>query len=121
MSAINDPQAHPETFAFSSKEKQAKALKLAKDLRCPQCQNQNLMESNSPVAQDLRLKVYEKVEEGKNEEEIIRYMIQRFGDMAYYQPPLTPSTAILWAGPGLVMLLFGWVIIKKMVKEGRKR
>lgn len=107
-------QQHPETFQFSTKQNQELALKLAKDLRCPQCQNQNLIESNSPIAQDLRLKVYKKVELGQNKQQIIDYMTQRFGEMVHYQPPLNNTTVMLWAGPLAIFLLFLWLILRKV-------
>lgn len=108
-------QQHPETFQFSSPQKQTLALKLAKELRCPQCQNQNLIESNSPVASDLRLKVYEKVEQGQQEQQIIDYMTQRFGDMVHYQPPLNSATLLLWGGPIVIFLVFLWAIMRKVI------
>ncbi len=110
-------QEHPDTFLFSTKQKQILAIKLAKELRCPQCQNQNLMESNSPLAQDLRLKVYEKVESGKSEEDIVTYMTLRFGDMASYQPPLLAATAPLWGMPLLILLILSWVIFRRVKKR----
>lgn len=111
---IDPLQQHPETFQFSSKQKQALALKLAKQLRCPQCQNQNLTESNSPLAQDLRLKVYEKVEAGEEYQDIINYMTARFGEVVHYQPPINKGTFMLWGGPLLIFLMLGWVILRKV-------
>lgn len=107
-------QQHPETFQFSSPEQQSLALKLAKELRCPQCQNQNLIESNSPVAQDLLLKVYQQVEDGASEQDVIEYMTARFGAMVHYKPPFTAQTALLWGLPGLVVLLLIGIIVRRV-------
>jgi cytochrome c nitrite reductase accessory protein NrfF len=103
-------QATPvDTFAFSSVEKQKRALSLAHELRCPQCQNQNLIDSNSPVAKDLRLQVYQMVEAGKGDDEIVEFMTSRYGDFVLYKPKLDPKTYVLWIGP-FVLLLFGFII-----------
>jgi len=81
------------------------AVQLAKNLRCPQCQNQNLVESNAPVAKSLRLKVYKMVKNGRSDEEIIEYMTRRFGGFVLYDPPLSNRTLILWCLPGLLIIL----------------
>jgi cytochrome c-type biogenesis protein CcmH len=98
-----------DTFQFSSVEKQKRALSLAHELRCPQCQNQNLIDSNSPVAKDLRLEVYKMVEAGKPDEEIIDFMTSRYGDFVLYKPKLDGKTYLLWLGP-LLLLTFGFII-----------
>ncbi|WP_163938568.1 heme lyase NrfEFG subunit NrfF [Paraferrimonas sp. SM1919] len=94
-----------DTFEFSTIEKQKIALKLAAELRCPQCQNQNLIDSNSPVAKDLRLEVYQMVELGKSEAEVIEFMTARYGDFVLYKPKLDERTYILWLAPGVIALL----------------
>ncbi len=100
-----------DTYTFSSPQHQQQALALAKELRCPQCQNQNLLESTSPIAQDLRLEVYRLVDAGHSSSEIMTLMTQRYGDFVRYQPPLRGTTLVLWYGPGvlLVGLLVGLV------------
>ncbi|CFV22617.1 cytochrome c-type heme lyase subunit nrfF%2Cnitrite reductase complex assembly [Yersinia enterocolitica] len=75
-----------DTYHFSSPQHQQQALALAKELRCPQCQNQNLLESTSPIAQDLRLEVYRLVEAGHSSQEIMALMTQRYGDFVLYRP-----------------------------------
>lgn len=82
------------------------ATELAKSLRCPQCQNQNLIESNSPIAKDLRFKVFVMVKEGKSEQEIVDYMVERFGDFVLYQPPFKVQTWLLWLTPVVILSLF---------------
>ncbi|WP_145557534.1 heme lyase NrfEFG subunit NrfF [Yersinia canariae] len=92
-----------DTYHFSSQENQQQALELAKELRCPQCQNQNLLESTSPIAQDLRLEVYRLVDAGHSSQEIITLMTQRYGDFVLYRPPLRGATLVLWFGPGVLL------------------
>ncbi|TDQ57861.1 respiratory nitrite reductase-specific cytochrome c biogenesis protein NrfF [Mesocricetibacter intestinalis] len=97
-----------DTYPFRQTEDRIRATALAKSLRCPQCQNQNLVESNSPVAYELRLEVYRMVDEGKTDEQIVQAMVARFGDFVSYRPPFRLTTAILWAGP---LLLFGIALL----------
>ncbi|MDX7697965.1 heme lyase NrfEFG subunit NrfF [Aeromonas dhakensis] len=94
-----------DTYEFRHPERQIRAQDLARALRCPQCQNQNLVESNSPIARDLRLEVYRWVDEGQSDEQVIAHMTARFGDFVRYDPPLKASTALLWGGPALLLLL----------------
>ncbi|MCO4204716.1 heme lyase NrfEFG subunit NrfF [Aeromonas taiwanensis] len=94
-----------DTYEFRHTERQTRAQELARALRCPQCQNQNLVESNSPIARDLRLEVYRWVDEGQSDEQVIARMTARFGDFVRYDPPLKASTALLWGGPALLLLL----------------
>lgn len=103
-----------ETFQFVSEQEQRRAVQLAKTLRCPQCQNQNLMESNSPIAKDLRLEVYKMVDEGKTDSEIVGFMTERFGDFVLYQPKFEPRTYLLWLGPLVLLLLFTFIGYRKV-------
>ena len=94
-----------DTYEFRHPERQTRAQELARALRCPQCQNQNLVESNSPIARDLRLEVYRWVDEGQSDEQVIARMTERFGDFVRYDPPFKASTALLWGGPAFILLL----------------
>lgn len=94
-----------DTYQFQHPERQRRAQDLARALRCPHCQNQNLVESNSPIARDLRLEVYRWVDEGQSDEQVIARMTSRFGDFVRYDPPFKASTALLWGGPALLLLL----------------
>lgn len=101
-----------DTFEFRNQADRTRAVELAKSLRCPQCQNQNLVESNSPIAYDLRIEVYNMVNEGKTNQQIIDSMTSRFGNFVNYKPPFQWNTALLWLLPiGLLLVAFGliWV------------
>ena len=101
-----------DTFEFQNQAERTRAVELAKSLRCPQCQNQNLVESNSPIAYDLRIEVYNMVNEGKTNQQIIDAMTSRFGNFVNYKPPFQWNTALLWLLPaGLLLVAFGliWV------------
>ncbi|WP_420844736.1 heme lyase NrfEFG subunit NrfF [Limnobaculum eriocheiris] len=108
-----------DTWQFKNPENQQRAISLAKQLRCPQCQNQNLVESTSPIAHDLRLEVYRMVDEGKSDEQIVSFMTRRFGDFVLYKPRFNSQTALLWCSP-LVFLLFGLWVIWRYVKKRRQ-
>lgn len=102
-----------DTYHFSSPQNQQQALALAKELRCPQCQNQNLLESTSPIAQDLRLEVYQLVESGHSSAEILTSMTQRYGDFVLYRPPLRSATWVLWFGPGVLLIgILGGLVLR---------
>ncbi|EDR3069702.1 heme lyase NrfEFG subunit NrfF, partial [Salmonella enterica subsp. enterica serovar Braenderup] len=98
-----------DTWTFANPQQQEKALSIASQLRCPQCQNQNLLESNAPVAVSMRHQVYSMVAEGKSEAEITAWMTDRYGDFVRYNPPLNEQTLLLWALPYLLLLLVGVV------------
>ncbi|EBC4436300.1 heme lyase NrfEFG subunit NrfF [Salmonella enterica] len=98
-----------DTWTFANPQQQEKALSIASQLRCSQCQNQNLLESNAPVAVSMRHQVYSMVAEGKSEAEITAWMTDRYGDFVRYNPPLNEQTLLLWALPYLLLLLVGVV------------
>lgn len=99
-----------DTWQFANPQQQQQALNIASQLRCPQCQNQNLLESNAPVAVSMRHQVYSMVAEGKSEAEITTWMTERYGDFVRYNPPLNEQTLLLWALPCLLLLLVGVVV-----------
>jgi cytochrome c-type biogenesis protein CcmH len=83
----------------------SRAVKLSEKLRCLVCQNQTIADSNAELAQDLRRQVHEQIAAGKSDDEIVEYMVARYGDFVLYQPPVKATTALLWAGPALLLLL----------------
>ncbi|MCG9542855.1 heme lyase NrfEFG subunit NrfF [Vibrio sp. Isolate33] len=105
-----------ELFEFESPDQQQRAISLAKTLRCPQCQNQNLIESNSPIAKDLRLVVFNMVKKGKSNNEITQYMTERFGEFVLYKPAMSASNLLLWLLPSLLFLLFIYLSVKSVRK-----
>ncbi|MDW1498682.1 heme lyase NrfEFG subunit NrfF [Vibrio sp. YT-19(2023)] len=111
-----DIEQNVDLFEFNSVEVQQRATSLAKTLRCPQCQNQNLVESNAQAAKDLRLKVYTMANEGSSDQEIKDYLVARYGNIVLYQPPLNYSTALLWIFPVLFLIFFVLYSIR-MVKR----
>lgn len=111
-----------DTHQFHTPEERVRAVELAKSLRCPQCQNQNLVESNSPIAYDLRIEVYNMVNEGKSNQQIIDAMTARFGDFVLYKPPFQWTTWLLWLLPlflGVLAFALMWRYAKGREKKPR--
>ena len=100
-----------DTLQFDSVAQEEQYRDLTASLRCPKCQNNSIADSNAMIAADMRLKVYQLMKQGQNRQQIIDYMVARYGNFVTYQPPVTPSTLILWVGPALFVLLGGGVIV----------
>jgi cytochrome c-type biogenesis protein CcmH len=100
-----------DVYEFDSPEQEQRYRHLIEELRCPKCQNQNLAGSDAGVATDLKNRTYELMQEGKSDEEIRRYLVERYGDFITYKPPVKGSTLLLWAGPFMLLLVMAGVII----------
>ena len=98
----------------------ARAVKLSEKLRCLVCQNQTIADSNAELANDLRRQIREQIAAGKSDSEILDYMVARYGDFVLYQPPLKATTALLWAGPAL-LLLIGFFILASILRARREQ
>jgi len=92
-----------EPREFATPEQDALYRELIEELRCLVCQNQNLAESNAPLAKDLRDEVAKMVAAGKGREEVVGFLVARYGDFVLYRPPLRRDTWLLWAGPFLLL------------------
>lgn len=106
-----------ETFKFDSPETEKVFHKLSDELRCLVCQNQNIAESNADLAKDLRLEIYTMLMDGKSEDEIIDFMIQRYGDYVLYRPPFKPMTWLLWLGPLMIFVLGVFFAVRFMKSQ----
>ncbi|MFM2065574.1 MAG: hypothetical protein RLZZ584_483 [Pseudomonadota bacterium] len=98
---------------------EARMLRITTELRCLVCQNQTIADSHAPLALDLRQQVRELIDQGKTDAEIIAYMTDRYGDFVLYRPPFKATTALLWVGPGV--LLVGGLAILILVLRRRSR
>lgn len=102
-----------DTWAFSTPEVQERALAVAGQIRCPQCQNQSLLESNAPAAVAMRHEVFAMTEQGKTQAEIINFMTARYGNFVRYQPEFEVSTLVLWGLPPLMLGVVGGVLWRR--------
>ncbi|OOS00219.1 cytochrome c-type biogenesis protein CcmH [Haemophilus paracuniculus] len=96
-----------EVVEFNSPQQEQDYRALIQELRCPQCQNNNIADSNATIATDMRAKVLELLKEGRTKQDVTNYMIERYGNFVTYDPPVTAGTIILWIAP-ILMLLFGF-------------
>ncbi len=117
--SLNSAYAAIDTYEFKDAEKQARFHDLVAELRCPKCQNQNLADSNSAIAQDLRQKIYEMLESERSNPEIVDYMVARYGDFVLYEPRFNSQNAILWLGP-FVLLIAGLLVVIFLVRQRGK-
>jgi cytochrome c-type biogenesis protein CcmH len=98
---------------------EARMLRITAELRCLVCQNQTIADSHADLAVDLRQQVRELIDKGRSDAEIIAYMTDRYGDFVLYRPPFKSTTALLWAGPALLMV--GGLAVLVMVLRRRAR
>lgn len=94
-----------DSFTFESAEQEDLFNKLSGELRCLVCQNQSISDSNAGLAQDLRKEIHGMILEGKSEDEIVSFMVDRYGDYVLYDPPFKPMTWMLWFGPIIAFVL----------------
>ncbi|MBT1450685.1 cytochrome c-type biogenesis protein CcmH [Glaciecola sp. XM2] len=107
------PEDYAENYAFTDANDRKTFLKLTAELRCPKCQNQNIADSDAPIAHDMRRKVYQLMKEGNDEEQVIGWMKQRYGDFVHYQPPVNAVTMWLWLAP----VLFAFIMLAVFIKR----
>ncbi len=99
-------------YEFDDPVKERRFNQLIEDLRCPKCQNNNLADSNAPLSVDLKDIIYDQINAGASDEEIIDFLKQRYGDFIYYKPPIKPSTWLIWFGPFVLLFTGGFIIIR---------
>lgn len=109
-----------DSYQFDSIEQERAFQELAKQLRCPKCQNQNILDSNAGLALDMRNKTYEMVKAGQSEQQVIDYMVARFGNFVRYDPPMTPATIFLWLGP-LFFIVIGVFFVIRLSKKSNQQ
>lgn len=97
-------------YPFDTPQQDAQFTKLLQELRCLVCQNQDLADSNASLANDLRREVYFLVKQGNNHDEVIDYLVKRYGEFILFNPAVTTHTLLLWFGP-FVFLLLGMLIV----------
>lgn len=94
-----------ETYEFSDPVLEQRYQDLSRELRCPKCQNQSIADSNSPISRDLRALLHNQLEEGASDDEILGFMVARYGDFVRYRPAVNENTVVLWYGPGVLAVL----------------
>ncbi|MFT5502435.1 MAG: cytochrome c-type biogenesis protein CcmH [Gammaproteobacteria bacterium] len=106
-----------EAYQFKTAEMEADYTQLINELRCLVCQNQNLSGSNSDLAKDLRRQTFEMLTAGNSSEQVVDFMVQRYGDFVLYRPPLQQNTWLLWLGPFVLLS----IVLMLMINRFRKK
>lgn len=117
LSLLGMAQAAIDTYQFKDEAGRELFRELTQELRCPKCQNQDLADSNAPIAADLRREIFRMLGEGKNKDQIVEFMVMRYGDFVRYKPPVDARTYLLWYGPasllGLGLLGLGVLVLRR--------
>ncbi len=108
-----------DTYEFKSEADRERYRTLVEELRCPKCQNQNIADSNAPIAMDLRREIYRMLDEGQDNEQIVDYLVARYGDFVRYKPPVNAKTLVLWYGP-IALLVLGFVVLAVILIRRRR-
>ncbi len=103
----------------SDPELEKRVMDLSHHLRCLVCQNQTIADSNSGLALDLRNQVREQLRQGKSEQEVLDYMVARYGDFVLFKPLMKSNTWLLWFGP-LLLVLLGFAVLIIQMRQRRK-
>ena len=115
---IAGAQAAIDAYEFESETERERYRTLVEELRCPKCQNQNIADSNAPIAMDLRREIFRMLEEGQSNEQIVDYLVARYGDFVRYKPPVNLKTLALWYGP-VAMLVVGFGVLALILRRRR--
>ena len=105
-----------EDIELNNIEDEPRFNELANELRCMVCQNQSIADSNAELARDFRNQVKEKINAGQSNEDIVDFMVARYGDYILYRPPFNMATALLWIGPFLLVAI-GFIIVVRVRKR----
>ena len=117
--AAGPVEGDKEPLVFDSIEQEERFNQLTLELRCLVCQNQNLADSDAPLAQDLRKEIFDMLHAGESNDGIKTFMIERYGDFVLYRPPVQGNTLALWLMP--IVILLGGVVAVFVVVRRRNR
>jgi len=108
--------ASSDLYVFASAQKKAQFAEIIHEIRCLVCQNQNLVDSNAPLAQDLRLVIYRRIKNGESPTEIKKYLIGRYGNFIVFRPVFSRLTYCLWLSPFILFVLIMCILLVKLRK-----
>jgi cytochrome c-type biogenesis protein CcmH len=97
---------------------EARARAISEGLRCLVCQNQSIDDSEAPLAKDLRLLVRERLKAGDSDQEIVDFIVARYGEFVLYKPRIEATTWLLWFGPALLLLGGGFLVARVVRRHG---
>ena len=99
---------------------EARLIAISEEMRCLVCQNESLAGSHAELAEDLRREIRSLIKEGKTDQEVMNFMVSRYGDFVRYRPPVKPSTWLLWFGPFLLLAVGITALISYLRKRSRR-
>ena len=114
--SINSYGVDPDEI-LKNKKQELRARDISKNIRCMICQNQSIDESNAPLAKDLRILIRNKIKEGKNNEEIYKFLTDRYGDFILLKPPVKLSTLALWVLPFIFFVIGVFIVFSHNKKS----
>jgi cytochrome c-type biogenesis protein CcmH len=106
-----------ESFTFAHEADKERFKHLIGQLRCLVCQNQSLLDSDAELAHDLRAEVYEMMTSGRSDQEITTFLVDRYGDFVLYNPPIKPSTYLLWFGPFVLLAIAALLLLRAVRRQ----
>ncbi|GAB4346072.1 MAG: cytochrome c-type biogenesis protein CcmH [Gammaproteobacteria bacterium] len=117
ITILSVPMAHAaiEAYEFQNPQQEKAFKELTFELRCLVCQNQNIADSNADLAKDLRSEIHKMLVEGKDKQQVVDFMVQRYGDFVLYRPPVNTATMLLWFGP-FVIGIIGLVLLIRFIR-----
>ncbi len=107
-------------FVFEDDTDAERYQRLVEELRCLVCQNQSLADSHADLAQDLRDEIYRMIGDGLSDEEIVGFLVDRYGDFVLYRPPLKASTVLLWFGPFLIFIAAVFIAVRFLRRQAAR-
>ncbi|MCL7713692.1 cytochrome c-type biogenesis protein [Stenotrophomonas mori] len=112
------PMGDPAPLQYRDRAEEARFHALAAELRCVQCQNQSLADSNAQIAHDLRREVLNLMRDGRSDAQIKQFLVERYGEFVLYRPRMGGSNLLLWLGPGVLLLAGAVVLVAHVRRRG---
>lgn len=118
--ALAQAVSDPTPLHYRNAAEEARFHALAAELRCVQCQNQSLADSNAQIAHDLRREVLTLMQQGHDDAQIKQFLVDRYGDFVLYRPAMDARNSVLWFGPLAVLLIGAGVLVWVVRRRGRQ-
>lgn len=115
--AQSQPPSGP--LVFKDRAQEVRFQDLTRQLRCMVCQNESLADSRADLAEQMRHIIFTQMQEGRSDDEIKQYLVDRYSEFVLYDPPVKPSTWLLWFGPGVILLLGAAVVVTAVRRRSR--
>ena len=110
--------AQAQELAHADPEQNARYQEIIREVRCPKCLNESIADSDAPIATDLKREIRKRIEAGASDEDVVEFLVTRYGDFVLYRPRVTPTTWPLWAGP-FVFLAVGALVFWRILRVRR--